>query len=82
MLQFQKVDDEERLYEAKDRISNLPKSLIGHILSFLPTKYAVRTSILSSRWEQMWMSINNRDFDAVGAFQLWKRWQRARREIR
>ncbi|KAG5560537.1 hypothetical protein RHGRI_003755 [Rhododendron griersonianum] len=68
----QKVDEEERLHESKDRISNLSKSLIGHILSFLPTKYAVRTSILSSIWKQMWMSINNLDFDALGAFNYGK----------
>ncbi|KAG5560536.1 hypothetical protein RHGRI_003754 [Rhododendron griersonianum] len=69
---LQKVDEEEKLHESKDRISNLPKGLIGHILSFLLTKYAVRTSILSSIWKQMWMSINNLDFDAVGDFNYGK----------
>ncbi|BFG42127.1 hypothetical protein CerSpe_284020 [Prunus speciosa] len=33
-----------------DRISNLPSDVIGKILSFLPIKEAVKTSILSSKW--------------------------------
>ncbi|KAG5560528.1 hypothetical protein RHGRI_003747 [Rhododendron griersonianum] len=59
----QKLSEEVKLNEAEDRISNLPKNLIGHILSFLPTKYAVRTGILSTKWKWMWTSISNLDFD-------------------
>ncbi|XP_039012384.1 FBD-associated F-box protein At5g38590-like [Hibiscus syriacus] len=33
-----------------DRISSLPDPIICHIMYFLPTKDAVRTSILSHRW--------------------------------
>jgi len=43
--------------EEGDILDNkLPKSIIIHILSFLPTKDAVRTSILSKRWEHRWSS--------------------------
>ncbi|XP_059658872.1 F-box/LRR-repeat protein At3g59200-like [Cornus florida] len=47
----------------EDRISNLPTSLIGHILSFLPTKKAVATSVLSTKWKYLWTSITILDFD-------------------
>ncbi|GKV40749.1 hypothetical protein SLEP1_g48353 [Rubroshorea leprosula] len=33
-----------------DRLSDLPDSLIHHILSFMDAKYAVQTCILSKRW--------------------------------
>lgn len=40
-----------------DRISSLPDEILSHILSFLPTKYAVATSILSHRWIDIWTKI-------------------------
>ncbi|RZC93689.1 hypothetical protein C5167_016318 [Papaver somniferum] len=40
-----------------DRISNLPASLLLHILSFVDTTDAARTGILSKRWKYIWRSI-------------------------
>ncbi|GMQ03364.1 hypothetical protein CsSME_00049189 [Camellia sinensis var. sinensis] len=47
----------------ENRISMLPDSIRVHILSFLPTKYAVRTSILSSRWKHIWASVPILEFN-------------------
>ncbi|KAF5820752.1 putative F-box domain, FBD domain, leucine-rich repeat domain superfamily [Helianthus annuus] len=46
-----------------DRISRLPDDVICHILSFLPTKHAVATSILSSRWVNLWSFLTIIDLD-------------------
>ncbi|RDX62338.1 putative F-box protein, partial [Mucuna pruriens] len=55
---FQKLNDDSH----EDRIGNLPDEIVQHILSLLPTKYAVRTSVLSRRWHSQWMFVTNLDF--------------------
>ncbi|KAM7498848.1 hypothetical protein LguiA_023262 [Lonicera macranthoides] len=40
-----------------DIISNLPDAILCHILSKLPTKHAIGTSILSSQWNNLFPSI-------------------------
>ncbi|XP_071702103.1 putative F-box protein At1g49610 [Rutidosis leptorrhynchoides] len=47
-----------------DRLSNLSEDLIIKILSFNDTKQAVRTSILSSRWRNIWKSIPHLDLSS------------------
>ncbi|MBA0606638.1 hypothetical protein Godav_019076 [Gossypium davidsonii] len=46
-----------------DRISDLPDSILTHILSFLSTNEAVRTSILSTRWRYLFALLPNLHFD-------------------
>ncbi|XP_045787615.1 F-box/FBD/LRR-repeat protein At4g00160-like [Trifolium pratense] len=48
---------------APDRISNLPDSILCHILSFIPTKQAAATSILSTSWKSIWLSALTLDFE-------------------
>ncbi|KAJ7981730.1 FBD-associated F-box protein [Quillaja saponaria] len=52
-----------KIVSRPDRITSLPTGILRHILSFLPTKHAVATSILSSRWKNLWVSVPNLDFD-------------------
>ncbi|XP_015578977.3 putative F-box protein At3g58950 [Ricinus communis] len=46
-----------------DIISSLPNVVLCHVLSFLPTKKAVATSILSRRWRYGRISVPNLDFE-------------------
>ncbi|KAL9145919.1 hypothetical protein ABFS82_13G076400 [Erythranthe guttata] len=46
-----------------DRLTDLPDAVLCHILSFLPTKFSVRTSILGQRWRYLWSFLPNLVFD-------------------
>ncbi|CAH2061363.1 unnamed protein product [Thlaspi arvense] len=48
----------------EDRISKLPEVLILQILSLLPTKSAVVTSVLSKEWKFLWKMIPRLEFDS------------------
>lgn len=43
--------------DKEDRISELPDELIHQILSFVDTKLAVQTSLISRRWKLLWMTL-------------------------
>ncbi|CAB4277543.1 unnamed protein product [Prunus armeniaca] len=42
--------------EEEDMIANLPDDVLSHILSLLPTKHAVATTVLSKKWTNLWTS--------------------------
>ncbi|KAJ0430587.1 putative F-box domain, FBD domain, leucine-rich repeat domain superfamily [Helianthus annuus] len=48
-----------------DRLSRLPEEILSHILSLMPMKFAVQTSILSKRWRYIWMFVTNLDFGDI-----------------
>ncbi|CAL0306731.1 unnamed protein product [Lupinus luteus] len=50
--------------ESKDLLSDLPDSILLHVLNFLRTKHAVQTSVLSMRWEHLWKRLTNLKFDS------------------
>lgn len=51
------------LEEADDRLSTLPDGVISHILTFLPTRFAATTAVLSKRWRFLFHSIPHIDLD-------------------
>ncbi|XP_059447554.1 F-box/LRR-repeat protein At2g29930-like isoform X2 [Corylus avellana] len=58
----QKLNEEEDIDGNSKCLGNLPDEVLRHIISFLPTSDAVRTSVLSRRWEYVWASIPHLDF--------------------
>lgn len=59
----QKLHEGHNVGEGRDIISNLPDCVLDHILSFLPTKDAVRFCMLSTTWKHLWIFLPNVDFD-------------------
>ncbi|KAI8558059.1 hypothetical protein RHMOL_Rhmol04G0059100 [Rhododendron molle] len=57
------LSEEQNVSKGNDIISSLPGNVLHHILSFLSTKDAIRTSILSTKWEYLWTSISNIDLN-------------------
>ncbi|CAE6038801.1 unnamed protein product [Arabidopsis arenosa] len=52
--------------ENLDSISSLPDVILQQILSYLPTKLAIRTSVLSTRWRHVWYDTPSLYFDGPG----------------
>ncbi|CAI9088470.1 OLC1v1022804C1 [Oldenlandia corymbosa var. corymbosa] len=51
--------------DVMDRTSSLPDGIPCHMLSFLPTKMAAQTGVLSKRWTSLWISVPVLDFEGL-----------------
>ncbi|KAI5010590.1 hypothetical protein ZWY2020_012727 [Hordeum vulgare] len=47
----------------RDRISGLPDSVLGHVLSYLPNKEAGRAAALGRRWRDIFCSVHTISFE-------------------
>ncbi|KAJ4789852.1 F-box family protein [Rhynchospora pubera] len=60
------MNKKEKLSMAStDWISELPDSVLHHIMSFMKAKAAVRTCVLSKRWKHLWASLQHLYFDST-----------------
>ncbi|XP_071718370.1 putative F-box/LRR-repeat protein At3g18150 [Rutidosis leptorrhynchoides] len=62
---FQQFRKENRLKYGTTWTKQLVNGLINQIFSYFDTKNAIKTSILSSRWKNVWKSIPHLDFSTT-----------------
>ncbi|XP_027342968.1 putative F-box protein At1g67390 [Abrus precatorius] len=62
-MEGQVGDSNIDLNEGEDLTSKLPDPVLALIISFLPIKNAVRTSVLSPRWKRLWKTTPTLNFD-------------------
>lgn len=48
------IQREEKTIEGEDYISSMPDDILHHIVSFIRTDLAMKTSVLSKRWRHVW----------------------------
>ncbi|CAI0413369.1 unnamed protein product [Linum tenue] len=70
----QRHREEEDITNTTDRFSHLPGPILYHILSFLDTKSAVQTSVLSRVWNRVWkhvpaLDLHRRSFRQAPSFE-------------
>ncbi|TVU14382.1 hypothetical protein EJB05_37846, partial [Eragrostis curvula] len=56
-------DSSKRAMDTIDRLSALPDAVLHSIMSFLTSRQAVQTSMLSPRWRHLWRSAPCLDID-------------------
>lgn len=69
----------------RDRLGDMPDSLIHHILSYMETRDAVRTCALSKRWRYVWTSVpflhfSSRSFTRLVDFKKFVLWVLSHRD--
>ncbi|KAJ4880956.1 putative F-box/LRR-repeat protein [Raphanus sativus] len=62
---------DRRLKVKGDIISGLPDVILQHILTFVPTKYAIRTSLLSKQWRHVWCDTPSLSFNSSTLNDAW-----------
>jgi hypothetical protein len=61
--QRQKLSFKEEETIGVDRINNLQNFLLTNILSFIPSKQAIQTGILSNKWKPLWTYVPKLDLN-------------------
>ncbi|XP_012842177.1 PREDICTED: F-box/LRR-repeat protein At3g26922-like [Erythranthe guttata] len=69
VAKFQTKKCAKIVYGDDDRITHLPDDILVDILSLLSLKEAVCTSVLSSRWHNLWKQIYRLNFDPHSSLQ-------------
>ncbi|KAJ4914006.1 putative F-box/LRR-repeat protein [Raphanus sativus] len=62
---------DRRLKVKGETISGLPDVILQHILTYIPTKYAIRTSLLSKRWRNVWCDTPSLSFNSSELNNAW-----------